>query len=53
MAKCRLVSSSEDEIKSLLYNMGLLFPITNIVIKQSSNPKYPKSNFLAYFDIEE
>jgi len=51
--KCRLIASSEDELKYFIYEMKTLFSVTNVTIKKSSNTKYPESNFLAYLAIEE
>ncbi|MBK1990870.1 DUF3970 family protein [Sphaerospermopsis aphanizomenoides BCCUSP55] len=51
--KCRLIASSEEEIKEMVALLRMNeFLVANLTIKESSNPKYSKSgNILAYFDL--
>ncbi|MFM2065009.1 MAG: hypothetical protein RLZZ507_4680 [Cyanobacteriota bacterium] len=50
--KCRLIASSEDELREMIDILCCLkFHVTGVTIKKSSHPKYTENNCLAYFDL--
>jgi hypothetical protein len=51
LMKCRLIASSESELKEMIDLLRCDFLVTNLSIRKSSHPKYPENQVLAYFDL--